>query len=81
MYKYRNLMVGEIWQFAKPKQQEDVFRAVMSSADGLVHRGSNTWRTLLHYMATNGVADILRATVDAGFDVNGEDSDDELLFI
>jgi ankyrin repeat protein len=75
MYKYRSRIAQQIWRFADPRQQEDVFQAMVSTADGLTHKDHDTGMTLLHYMAMNGVADILQIMVDAGFDVKAQDSD------
>ena len=48
---------------------------MVAAAGGSIIRDYETLRTLLHYMAMNGVADILEALTDAGFDVNAKDSD------
>ena len=41
----------------------------------IIEKDGVTCRTLLHYMAMNDVDDILLPLIEAGFDVNAQDSD------
>lgn len=75
MYNYRSQMNRQIWAFANKVEQHAVFEAMMQAAEGLIRRDLETGRTLFHYMAMNGVADILPAMANAGFDVEARDSD------
>lgn len=75
VHQYRNAMLAEVNLFPHPDQQRAVFRLMMSAADGLIHSDPETRRTLLPYMAMNGVTDILKSLVDAGFGVDDGDSD------
>ena len=75
MHQYRDAMVKQIKQFPEADQQQAVFWHMVQAANGLMTRDSGTSRTLLHYMAMNGVSDLLSVLVDAGFSVNDGDSD------
>jgi len=75
MHQYREAMVKQIKLFPEPDQQAAVFWQMVQAANGLMTRDSGTFRTLLHYMAMNGVSDLLSVLVDAGFGVNEGDSD------
>jgi hypothetical protein len=78
MHQYRDAMVKQIKIFPDADQQQAVFWHMVQAADGLVTSDPGTRRTLLHYMAMNGVADLLLVLVDGGFEViqvNDGDSD------
>ena len=91
VHRYRDAMIGQVNLFSHPDQQRAVFHLMMDAADGLIRSDPQTLRTLVHYMAMNGVTDMiqhmitfgsatknrdmLQNLVDAGFDVNSRDSD------
>lgn len=75
VHQYRDAMVAEANLFPDLAQQQAIFRLMMSAADGLIRTDLETRRTLLHYMAMNGVTDILKSLVGTGFGVNDPDSD------
>jgi hypothetical protein len=75
MHQYRDAMVKQIKLFPQADQQQAVFWHMVQAANGLMICDPGTFRTLLHYMAMNGVSDLLSVLVDAGFDVNKGDSD------
>ena len=75
MHQYREAMVKQIKLFPEAEQQRAVFGHMVQAANGHMIRDFETHRTLLHYMAMNGVSDLLSVLVDAGFDVNERDSD------
>lgn len=75
MHQYRDAMVKQIKLFPEADQQRAVFWHMVQAANGLMTRDEGTKRTLLHYMAMNGVSDLLSVLVEAGFGVNEGDSD------
>ena len=72
---YRDAMIAQVKLFPNDDQQQAVFRLMLEAADGSIDSDRETMRTLLHYMAMNGVTDLLENLVNAGFDVNERDSD------
>lgn len=56
-------------------QKQMLFRVMLKAADSSMVANNDEKRTLLHYMAMNGVTDTIQAVVEAGFDVEARDSD------
>lgn len=75
MFQYRDYILSQLSYFPNVHQQHLIFKLMWDAADGLKTTDSAEGRTLLHYMAMNDVADLLRIMVEAGFEVNAGDSD------
>lgn len=75
VHQYRHAMIAQAELFPEACQQKVIFHLMLAAADGLIRVDGGAMRTLLHYMAMNGVSDMLQHLVDAGFNVNDCDSD------
>ena len=75
MQVYRDAMINQLQLFPNANQQQMVFQLMVKASNGVITKDSETGRTLLHYMAMNGVEDVINALVNAGFNVNDKDSD------
>jgi len=75
MQQYREFMSVETDGATDSTQNKKFFRAMLQAADSPVMANNDENRTLLHYMAMNGVSDTIQAVVGAGPDVEARDSD------
>lgn len=75
MQIYQTKLLDIVGQFPNAYQQRSVFE-LMLKVSGEVKRDSETRRSLLHYLAMNRAAVLLEPLVEAGFNVDEQDSDD-----
>ncbi|KAJ5359140.1 purine and uridine phosphorylase [Penicillium cataractarum] len=75
MHEYRSELLEQLADFPNPQQQRGLFAAMLRMTKGSLDHDSDTCRTLLHWLAMNGVSDVLPKLIDIGFDVNHKDSD------
>jgi hypothetical protein len=75
MQNFQEQLITAVHRFPNATEQQVVFGLMMNASIGTIKEDSGTQRTLLHYLAMNGVVVLLKALVDTGFDVNSKDSD------
>jgi nucleoside phosphorylase len=75
MQEYASALQEQIEDFTNPMQRRAVFAAMLRMTKGSIYEDSSTKRTLLHWLAMNGVSEPLPKLVDVGFDVEHKDSD------
>lgn len=72
---YQSTLKQQLDVLLLPSQRRAVFQAMLCLAKGSLDRDGETARTLLHYMAMNGVHELLPQLVGLGFELNDKDSD------
>ena len=76
IFKYRELVASSLQELSQTGELSGRFFATLMETNfGPIATDMDTGRTLLHYMAMNGVADVLKPLVDAGYNVNDTESD------
>lgn len=75
MQEYRSELLEQLGDFRDPGQRNGIFQAMLRITKGALTNNSDTGRTLLHWLAINGIADLLPKLVKIGFKVNARDSD------
>lgn len=75
IHEYRSELLEQLGEFRSPGQRDGIFRAMLRMTKGELTKDISTFRTLLHWLAMNGVADLLPKLIDIGFEVNARDSD------
>jgi nucleoside phosphorylase len=75
MAEYYPVVEDQVANFQLPSQRLAVFSAMIRMTKGSLDRDTMSIRTLLHYMAMNGVHEVLPKLVEIGFGLNDTDSD------
>ena len=75
MQHYGDTLVEQVDIFHSLEQQTAVFQAMLRLTKGSLNRDSDTGRTLMHWLAMNGKADLLPKLQQLGFKTSDKDSD------
>ncbi|KAF7502645.1 hypothetical protein GJ744_005399 [Endocarpon pusillum] len=75
MQEYHEQLIAQLEFFPEESQQQALFHVMLRMTKGQIDGDPETKRTLLHWMAMNGVASLIPKLIEIGFDVNAKDSD------
>ncbi|KIL83944.1 pfs domain protein [Fusarium avenaceum] len=75
IHEYRAALLEVLGDFPDPGQRLNIFQAMLRMTKGQLTHDGDTGRTLLHWLAMNGVAELLPKLVNIGFEVKAQDSD------
>jgi len=75
MQDYQEELVLQLNFFPEPSQQQALFQSMLRMTKGQINRDSETGRTLLHWLAMNGVAFLIPKLIELGFNIDATESD------